>query len=68
MPRMVDGSAARGAHVPVCLICRMFGAFSGVGSGGGSPRSSVNVGFSQIGGDTLCGWGRPGRVCGALVR
>ena len=55
MPRMVDGSAARGAHVPVCLICRMFGAFSGAGSDGRSPRSSVIVSFSRMCGSSCSG-------------
>ena len=68
MPRMVDGSAARGAHVPVCLICRMFGAFSSDGSGGKSPRSSVSVDFSRMRGGSYSGRSSARRISDFSVR
>ena len=68
MPHMVDGSAARGAHVPVCLICRMFGAFSSDGSGGKSPRSSVSVDFSRMRGGSYSGRSSARRISDFSVR
>ena len=53
--RVLETSAARGVHAPACLICRTFGAFSGVGSTGISPRSSVIVGFSRMCGSSCSG-------------